>query len=308
MPARFPPPPNWGRFREDSHPALYYQTMLGDSVRMARYRAAIEAAVRPGDVVADLGTGLGVLAMMAAKAGAERVYAVEIRSGVLWLAEKLIAANGLQDRIVLLEGEASSIELPEPVDLVVNELIGTFGSDDGIAENVRGFADRNLREGGRVLPERLRTFLVPVEYDHEQRGVFAADIAGLDLRVANSFAVPPRPVLAPVRRRAKELAPPHCLEDLRFGRGMPERELHHPLDFEIQQAGTLQGFVGWFDATLWGEVSIESYPAYPDCHWENWNWPVSPAVSVEPGQHLRGALQMKQEPLPYGWELDWKLD
>jgi hypothetical protein len=61
-------------YRESNHPALYYQDMIGDTRRMARYRAAIEAVVRPGDVVADLGTGLGVLAMMAVQAGAARVY------------------------------------------------------------------------------------------------------------------------------------------------------------------------------------------------------------------------------------------
>ena len=60
-----------------NHPAVHYQDMLSDHERMRRYRQAIEAVVRPGDVVADLGTGLGVLALMAVRAGASFVYAID---------------------------------------------------------------------------------------------------------------------------------------------------------------------------------------------------------------------------------------
>jgi SAM-dependent methyltransferase len=303
--ARFDPPANLDRFREGSHPALYYQSMLADTVRMERYRAAIEEVVRPGDVVADLGTGLGILALMAARAGAARVYAIDVRPGVLWLAEQIVAANGLTDRVELIEADVRTVGIPEPVDLIVNELIGSFGTDEGIVEGVGAFAAKHLKRGGRVLPERLRNYLVPVEYDRELRGVFREDYEGLDLRVANSFPCAPAPVLKQVGRRARELAEPLLLEDVRFGREMPERELRHPFDLEIATEGTLQGFLGYFDATLHGEIAIRSYPAYPDCHWETWNWPVSPALPLTVGQRVQGELQMKLEPMPLGWTLRW---
>ncbi|MEE9414925.1 MAG: 50S ribosomal protein L11 methyltransferase, partial [Acidimicrobiales bacterium] len=54
-----------------------HEEMLSDHVRVNTYHAAIHNAVKPGDVVLDLGTGTGLLAFMAVKAGAAKVYAVE---------------------------------------------------------------------------------------------------------------------------------------------------------------------------------------------------------------------------------------
>ena len=61
----------------DTRIAMYglsdYARMVADEVRMATYARALADAVRPGMVVADIGAGTGVLALMAAKLGARRV-------------------------------------------------------------------------------------------------------------------------------------------------------------------------------------------------------------------------------------------
>ena len=97
-------------FKESNHPALHYQDMLSDGRRMVRYRKAIEAVVRPGDVVVDLGTGLGVLAIMAAQSGAEHVYGVDVRPQIMSITERIIAANGLSGRISLIRSDAMDLE------------------------------------------------------------------------------------------------------------------------------------------------------------------------------------------------------
>lgn len=48
-----------------------------DAHRTDLFARAIAESVRPGDIVVDLGTGFGLLALLAARAGASRVYAIE---------------------------------------------------------------------------------------------------------------------------------------------------------------------------------------------------------------------------------------
>ena len=183
-------------YKESNHPALYYQGMLSDERRMVRFRTAIDAVVQPGDVVVDLGTGLGVLAIMAARAGAEHVYAVDIRPQVMSIAERIIAANGFREKISLICSDAMDVELPRQVDVIVNELIGDFGTDENIYECVRSVADRYLKDGGRIMPNRLSTRIVGVTYDRELRGVFGDDVHDMDLSSAVTDAFTPPAIIA----------------------------------------------------------------------------------------------------------------
>ena len=56
--------------------------MVFDKSRVAAYRDAINETVKPGDVVADLGSGTGLLSFLCLQAGAARVHAIE-RSDVI---------------------------------------------------------------------------------------------------------------------------------------------------------------------------------------------------------------------------------
>ena len=81
-----------------------HRSMIGDRVRTEAFRRAIEAAVRPGDVVLDVGAGSGILSVFAARAGAARVYAVE-QTSIAVFAQELVAANGVADVVRVIQGD-----------------------------------------------------------------------------------------------------------------------------------------------------------------------------------------------------------
>jgi len=92
--------------------------MLADVRRTQAFREAIRRVVRPGDVVIDLGTGTGVLALWAAQAGASRVFAIE-ETDVATLAEAVIAANGGTEIITVLSANSIEVNFPGKADVLL---------------------------------------------------------------------------------------------------------------------------------------------------------------------------------------------
>jgi hypothetical protein len=142
-------------------PGIHVQ-MLHDVERVLAYLRAIEELVRPDDVVVDLGTGTGILAVAAARAGARHVYAIE-ESTIGDTAEEVFAANGLADRITLVRGHSTHVELPERGTLLVSETLGNDPLDEGFLPFVADARRRLLVPGARVIPAALDVLVQLVE-------------------------------------------------------------------------------------------------------------------------------------------------
>jgi protein arginine N-methyltransferase 1 len=96
---------------------LYHQKeMLSDRVRMDAYYDSIFRNARhfQGKVVLDVGTGSGILAIWSAQAGARKVYAVEA-TNMAAHARMLVAGNGMEHIVEVIEGSVEEITLPEKV-------------------------------------------------------------------------------------------------------------------------------------------------------------------------------------------------
>src|SRR4051812_24650499 len=72
---------------------LFINECLLDEERTRALQAAIHRQVTPGDVVLDAGTGSGILALIAAAAGARKVYAVDVDRDALALARQSVQAS-----------------------------------------------------------------------------------------------------------------------------------------------------------------------------------------------------------------------
>jgi ribosomal protein L11 methyltransferase len=102
--------------------------------------------VRPGDRVADLGAGSGVLAIAAAKFGAARVAAIELDPDAIDNAESNVRANGVEDRVFILLGDAGVLlPLVAPVRVVLANIVAP------VLLMLLPAIDRALTADGRVI-------------------------------------------------------------------------------------------------------------------------------------------------------------
>ena len=135
---------------------LLYSAMTNDHRRNQCYRAALERLV-VGKTVLDIGTGKdAILARLCVETGARKVYAVEILEETFEKARACIKGLGLEDRIQLIRGDVTRIDLPEPVDVCVSEIVGAIGGAEGAAV-ILNDARRLMKPGGVMIPARSTT-------------------------------------------------------------------------------------------------------------------------------------------------------
>jgi protein arginine N-methyltransferase 1 len=146
------------------------EMMITDEARMATYTAAIRRHA-PGRTVLDIGTGQdAVWALEAARAGAGHVWAVESIPRSARLAREAVQRAGFADRVTVLDGLSTAVELPEPADLCISEIIGTIGGSEGAGAVLRDARERLVRPGGVLIPHRCATTVVALDLDRAGGG------------------------------------------------------------------------------------------------------------------------------------------
>ena len=256
-------------------------TMLLDRVRVDAYARAIAATVRPGDVVVDLGTGSGVLAMLAARAGARRVYAVE-RTGAIALARALIAHNRLADVVVPVRADVEGLDdLPDAPRVIVAELLGHFAPAEDVHRLYR-LARRWARPDAVTIPASYQLVFAaarPAALARELAAV--ADVAGLDLApLADRLRHRPSYArLAP----AELLGPEVCGADHDASAPTPTR---FTAAVPIASAGPVTAIAVSFLATLAPGVTLTTAVDAAPTHWLQTVLPLEPPLPAAPGDVL----------------------
>ena len=133
----------------------WHLAMMNDVPRNSLYEEAIRRTV-PGRSVLDIGTGAGLLAMMAARAGARWVTSCEQAPWIAAKAKEVIAANGLSERIKLVAKHSTNLrigqDLEERAEVLVAEIFGTSVINELVLPTVTHAHAQLLQPGARVIP------------------------------------------------------------------------------------------------------------------------------------------------------------
>lgn len=157
-------------------PVHYHHNMLMDQNRMHGFKSAIDYAVKPGAKVLELGGGTGVLSWFAA-AKADKVYCVEFNPDMVKEARKMLALNANGHKVEVIHADAFEYLPPEPVDVVICEMIHVGMLREKQVEVIESFKRRYAeRFGGPLpvfLPEAVIMAVQPLQQEYDFEGFYA---------------------------------------------------------------------------------------------------------------------------------------
>jgi SAM-dependent methyltransferase len=146
--------------------------MRDDARRTPKFKVAIQQRLSgtSGQVVMDVGTGpFALLALMAARAGAAKVYAVESNPEAAKRARQAVAeAKDVAPGVVeIIEGYSTEVTLPQKADLVLAEIVGSVASEEGLCATILDVQRRHAKRPNdprSFIPNRVQTWCAPASY------------------------------------------------------------------------------------------------------------------------------------------------
>ncbi|TDH67635.1 uncharacterized protein CCR75_006551 [Bremia lactucae] len=305
---------------------LHQQNMLQDHVRTGTYERAM--LCNPTDfrdkIVLDVGTGSGILAFFAIKAGARKVYAVEL-SSMADCARDLVAANGLSDRIIVIKGKMEEVQLPEKVDIVVSEPMGFFLVHERMLETfvTAGKTWRRQAPGFKMFPSIGTMFMSPFTDETiyreqmakvafwQQQDFYGINLSTLRTRaLANHFSQPVVGYFSPDQLLSSKYAA-HVLDFAEISNEQLDT-FEFPFHFVVERTAIMHGLGCWFTVDFIGSdarIMLSTSPHDVGTHWYQCRLLLATPIAVNASQSVSGNLHfVANTKFSYDIDMEVRLD
>jgi len=283
-----------------------YGSMIADGGRFAAYAKAIANAVRPGDTVAEIGCGPGVLSLLACRAGARRVFAIELDDSI-HSARRLAAANGFTDRIEFFQSDSRKTELPERVSVIVSDIRGALPFSGSAIPSIEDARQRFLVPGGLLIPQRdmLKAAVVEAkEYYGELAAPWQKALGGLDLSSPLSLVL--NGYYAVSFKPEQLLTEPLTWQVLDYSVGAATNATAS-LRFRVARTGTAHGLCLWFETQLLVDICYSSGPGGSATIYGQIFLPWLDPVTVTEGQEIQVELHADLIGQDYVWRWETRI-
>ena len=286
----------------------YHRTLIADRLRIETFHEALSRVVVKGKTtVADIGTGTGLLAFLAAKLGARKVWAYETAE-IGAVAEKLKALNRMR-AVELIPGRSTEIIEPEPADVVVTETLGNFALEEFLIETMNDARARHLKPSGVLIPGSVEQLACPVIGSRIRDELCAWDRIGYGLDFGPAREMSLNNVYIRTHR------PAELLDEGRAAQRWDRVDFHEKN--RLSRRGTMQwtaathivvhGLAVWWTAELVPGVSLSTSPLAPPTHWEQLFFPALEPIALAPGETLVAEIRSRSSE-DAGTDMAWTLE
>jgi protein arginine N-methyltransferase 1 len=280
-----------------------YGDMIADAGRTSAYARALEARITSSSVVLDIGTGPGMLALLACRAGAHKVYAVE-PDDVIQVAREAAEANGYADRIQFVQAMTTDIDLPERVDGIVADLHGSVPLFGRSLVSILDARARFLKPRGWIIPGCESLWAAPVSSPAAHRRAievwmteYGFDFTSARIRSANELH---KRWLSP----EDLLAAPRCWAVLDYST-LDGPSISGEMTWTVEQTAVGHGIGVWFDTETAPGITFSNSPASGEEHVFGQGflaWPAPQPLQVGDVVYVRLRADFAGNDYVWGWD------
>ncbi|HTY65854.1 MAG TPA: tetratricopeptide repeat protein [Alphaproteobacteria bacterium] len=180
----------------------WHVPMMNDAPRNEAFERAIRRAVAahgPAARVLDIGTGSGLLSMMAARAGAASVVTCELVAPIAAIARQIVETNGFGERIRVVTKKSTDLavgaDLDQPADVLVSEILSNSVLTEGVLATFEDALSRLVKPGAAVIPRGVTAVGCLAGGAALEEMAFAGTISGFDLSAFTALSAPRLPII-----------------------------------------------------------------------------------------------------------------
>ena len=242
----------------------WHAPMINDNDRNNFYFSALKSVIKTSSSVFEIGTGSGLLSMMAANLGAHEINTCETNSIIANAAIKVIADNNLSEKINVIPKKSNDIKIGEDMnkqaDVLVSEIFSSELLGEHVLPSLEDAKQRLISKNAIVIPEYGSIMISLLGGGDIVKNIYAEKFENIKLKKFNTI-MPKKHYLQ--RQDLKINLMSNAFEAFRFdfvnkNNFSPENK---KIEIEAIKKGKSYGIIQWIKMEMGNGLKYENHPA-----------------------------------------------